>query len=608
MRRRRRHLASFLLATVTLVALTIPLVRCPAIAEPAPDAISIMEKTLHQGFARKSYELRIQLLRNDPSFLEDCLAPFEQEGLKFAYMEGKVTWVDPDHFDMWLHPRGHIEMESHFASDDGFNLSLVSTEGFTPGRAPKPSPSSSLSVSTDATASASPSTDASSAPAAVERPSPVALPAASDATAAPGNPDAMRRPYRYHPLTLLWPFQLKKTPTTVTFTQAGDEPMGGRPCWKINRVADVTMTLWIAKDDYSVVQIEYDDPTSGKPVRFNATSFFRVLPEAGDPNQVPMYTFGQATIGAGLEPLCDVAALQAPGIVPVPSPTATEEQGTPKVAPIAAPQVKGGEPRVLQGIWILIVFALVIGLGWYAGRYVLYLTRRQPFSKDLILLDDPEGNMGRALQGLGFTTVPASMEVLTEERNHVGKKYEANVLPRAVVIAPHAIGQAKNYLFLLKAFAEEGGRIMIFDHGKADVNALPYRMYTVPSSGDKISLHAKQNVWKRLREEDVETKTGHLLPREFVVEVDQKRPDVDLVHALNRASGVRTTVVGVVRAGKGEYIICQYLIADDLKKSKLETSPITRLLMLDLIDYLQGRTKVKETAATTSAGANGNAS
>lgn len=602
--RRRRRLVCFLQATLALVALMLPLTHSDAIAEPAPDALSIMEKTLHQGFARKSYELRIQLLRNDPTFLEACLAPFEQDGLRFAYLDGKVTWVEPDHFDIWLHPRGHLEMESHFASDDGFNLSLVSTEGFTPGGAPKTSASTVASASP----STNPSSDASSTPVAAESPSPLpeAAPPTSDASIPAGNPDAMRQPYRYHPLTLLWPFQLKKTPTSVSFTLAGDEPLGGRPCWKINRVADVTMTLWIAKDDYSVVQIEYDDPTSGKLVRFNATSFFTVQPDAGEPNQVPMLTFGQATISAGLEPMCDVTALTAPGLVPVPSSSATAERETPKVAPIAAPQPKATEPRVLQGIWVVVVFLLVLGLGWYGGRYALYLSKRQLFSKDLIVLDDLDASMGRALQALGFTTVPASMEVLTEERNHVGKKYEANVLPRAVVVAPHAIGQAKNYLFLLRAFVEEGGRILIFDHGKADLNVLPYRMYTVPNSGEKVSLHAKPNVWKRLREEDVETKTGHLLPREFVVEVNQKRADIDLVHALNRASGVRTTVVGVVRAGKGEYIICQYLIADDLKKSKLETSPITRLLVLDLIDYLQGRTKLKEAAPSPVGSANGN--
>lgn len=597
----RPRLLAVLAGLLALAAFLIPPAPTPVLAQSTSDAIAVMEKVLHQGFARRSYELRIQLLRSEPSFLEACFPPYIIDGLQFSYLEGKVTWIDPDRYDIFLSPRGKRDMITHFQSEDGFNLSLVSTDGFTPApaapppdvTAPSPVASASASASPDAIASGSPSPDASPSP------SPVLSPTDS------GAPDplrAFRTPYRYHPLTFLWPFQLKKTPTAVTFRVTGEETLVGRPCWKIDRVApDLTMQLWISKQDYSVVRIEYQDPTSGELVRFNATTFFTVLPEADVPSQVPMYAFGQATLGTQFKPLCDIAALEAPGVVPAPIVTESKAPGSQTTVPISAPNKRESDtPRILTGFGILIVSGLLMGLTWYGGRYLLFLLRRTVLSKELIVLDDGEGTLTRLLQGLGLSTVPASMEILTTERSLLGKKYEPGVLPRAVVIAPHAIGQAKNYLFLLKAYVDEGGRVLLLDHGKADQAVLPFRLYTLPNSGDKIGLQAKPHIWKRLREEDVETKTGHLLPREFVMEVDQRRPDVDLVQAFNRATGVRMTVVGVQRSGKGEYILCQYRLVDDLNKSKIETSPITRLLTLDLIDYLQGRSREQQAQPTHS--------
>lgn len=592
-------------AVVTLVALLIPLLRQPAQAQATPDPIAIVEKSLHQGFARRSFSIPIQCLRSDPRFLEACLAPYEQEGLQFAYLEGRITWVAPETFDIYLNPRGRSGMVSHFTSDDGFNLALVPTEGFIPGpAAPAPSPSPSPSAASPS-AAPSGSPQPSEAPSGTPSASPSAAAAAPSPTASPSpvaasTPDPMRACYRYHPLTMLWPFQLKKTPTNVTFTVAGEETLNHRKCWKINRIApDLTMLLWISQDDYAVDQIEYDDPQTGKLVRFNASEFFVVSPEEGQTNQVPLLAFAKATLGAGMSPLLDVSGLQAPTIIPPsPSPSPSVDAAPTRAPAVTRPEdLTGEQPRVMSRIVALLVLALLGGLSYYAVRYVMFRMRRTAFSKELIVLDDADGTLGRALNGLGFTCAPASMEILTEERNRVGKKIATEVLPRAVVIAPHSIALAKNYLFLLRAYAEEGGRVMLLHHGKADAPLLPYKAYTLPNSGEKMALKAQPHVWKRLRAEDVETKTGHLLPREYVVEVNQKRPDLDLVHVINRASGMRASIAGVVRAGKGEFIFCQFLLLEDLKKSKLETSPITKLLLLDLLDYLQGRTNDKDAPA-----------
>jgi len=584
--------------TLLLAALFVGALLCPAaLAEPAPDPNYIIRnEVVHQAFARTSYSVRVQMLRNDPRLLDSCLAPYRQNGLEFAYLEGRATWVAPDQFDIYLWPQGHSDMVTHLGSDDGYNLWVVSTEGFTPGATDSPSPAPSISPAPSASPSDAPSASPSAAVAPSDTPSatPVAASSATPSATPEGNP--FGKPYRFHPLTNIWPFQLKKVPVGAELAFLGEEEVSHRACWKISRTSpELTMTLWVDKTRHAVVQLEYTDPTSGRPVRFNASDFFSVPPEAGQLNQIPLITFSQATVSGGMSPLFDVTALDAPTAI-APSPTASATANGPpnRTMQMAPPSVRlVSEPRLLSGFLVLVVSVLLVGLTWFGGKYLIFLLSRSVFSKELIVLDDAEGVFSRSLQDLGYSVTPASMELLTEERNFLGKKPGA-VLPRAIVVAPHCIGLAKNFLFLIRAYVEEGGRVMLLDHGKADAPVLPFHAFFVPNNGEKISLEARPGIWKHLREEDVQTKTGHLLPKEYLVEVDHKRPNPPLIQTFSRATGVRTTVAGIFKAGKGEYLLCQMRIADDLKRSKLETSPITKLVLLDLISYLQGRTYEKE--------------
>ena len=69
---------------------------------------------------------------------------------------------------------------------------------------------------------------------------------------------------------------------------------------------------------------------------------------------------------------------------------------------------------------------------------------------------------------MGYTVTPFDPEILTEERKYLGKKPGA-VLPRAVVIAPGAFANIKGYLFLLRAYVEEGGRVLVLTHGPSAI-------------------------------------------------------------------------------------------------------------------------------------------
>lgn len=579
---------------LALVVAVLPCVCEPVRAEPTQNAPAIVGKALHQRFARTSYEAKIQFTRNDPHFLEKYLAPFESNGLQYALMEGRITWEDPDRYDIYLHPVGRTDLESHFTSRDGFDVQYVPSERFTPGPAPSPG------MSPTSAASAPPESPlATGNP--MESPSPITAPTSAPLPVDTATPSPYADLYPYHPISMLWPFQLKPSGTDVKYEWYGEEEVvAGQKCWKLERKSSVNMHVWVGQEDGAICQIEYTDPRTEKVNRFQARAFLTIPPSK--PDQVPLIVYSSASLllpsTLPTQMLAEISVASADAFAGTPTPVAEGPS-----APVGSgPPKPPPPPTPTFGPFLkVIISALLVGLAYFGGRYLIFLLSRAVFSKEVILVEEPDGALGRALQSLGFSVTPASMEVLTEERNRLGKKPGA-VLPRAVVIAPHAIGLIKNYLFLLKAYVEEGGRVLMFEHNASDQPNLPFHAYLVPNTGDgKTLLQARPHLWKRLREEDVETKTVHLLPREYIVEVDHRRPDIDIVQAFNRSTGVRATAVGVARSGKGEYMLCQFLIVDDLRKSKLATSPITRLILLDLVDYLQGRTKEKSSANGKSA-------
>lgn len=581
-----------------------------------PTAIDVLTTLLNQvkPFFKErgggTYTATVRFTR-EPYFIPDYLPPYlSSSGLPQPQLNGTVELA----IDSIRWKSGTITLRQPaldtpavFSSTDGFSIdgapytatataspSPVLTESPTPS--PSPSVDSNVSPSPDALESASPGATESPSPALTETPSPSASPSSN----------ANNTLYTMHPLTLLWPFQFKNTDDIkLSSVRAPElETQESRPYWVVkSNTRATTMYIWIDKDRNLIDKIQYADPQDGELVvgvyRDFKPSDISKVPEPGktvvpekEAEEAPssMLTYRHLQVSKGGQDLYTAEVPTAPAIVlivPKPRPVVTVDDQT--------------ITTVVVFTWglILIIMLLLVGLAYYGGRYLVFLLTRQEFSKDLILIEPEGGALGNALSSLGYQVAPASMETLTEERKFLGKK-PGMQLPRAVVVAPDAFALIKGYLFLLRAYVEEGGRVMVLHHSSSNANTMPFNPYFVPNMGEgKNVVLSRPNFWKRMRLEDVEGKTGHLLPREFYVEVNSRKVDLDLVQVYNQATGVRATAVGVVREGKGEYMVCQFTLADELTRNSRAGSAVARLLFMDLMDYLQARKPEKKKAGET---------
>lgn len=553
-----------LLATLWLF----PLVgTVPAQAQSPPDAYSIMEKVLLRArdVKQKMFEQEIEVTRLDEPYLAPFLPPYRDPQGLIPRLPGKIVIRPLESFQISLQERQNLQWLT-FTSKDGCDI-----EG-TPFGSPSPSPSPSVEPSPSASPMAgetsSPSPDATASPEASPMPT----------------VDTDRSLYRYHPLTLLWPHEFKPNLAEAQYKYNEEEIVYGSTCWEIEQKnRDITLTLWVDQSTYGIRQIEYDDPMDGQRVRATYTEMYQVS---------DLSVYKKVELAKGGRPLLSVLVPNLPVLVQRPR----VETGAPSPSWTPPPRTVISNPEVWTRGLLFIVIVLLIGLSWFGGRYLKFLLTRSRFSEELLLVEAEGGPVFEVLTEMGYTVIPATMELLTEERKFLGKKPGAD-LPRAVVIAPGAFAQIKGYLFLLRAYVEEGGRVLVLTQTPSHIATMPFTPYFVPNLGEgKNVVLSRPNFWKRLRVEDVETRIGPLLPREFYVEINQKRPDLDLVQVYNQATGVRASAVCVVREGKGEYLLCQLLLVDELQKNKRPRS-LARFLMADLIEYLQGRQGEKKPTA-----------
>lgn len=541
--------------------------------EPGSKVTDILQHLYKTVTDVVEYQQDLEIHRTSPYMAQPFLPPYLEGGVPQPVVVARATFRRSGRWELtvrWL-SKGKDLL---FTSDDGYNLEFVSEKPDFTDLPLTPVPAPTLPAP-----GASPAADAS--PGTAESPTPA--PAMDAAGPGPGDKEI----YRYHPLTLIWPFVFKPLATNQEpYRLRDDEPVLGRSCWVVERNSgDMIMRIWVDQENYSVLQIQYTDPRDGGVVTGQFRSFWDM--EDG------MRSYRTLDVSKNGKALFSVSTLSEPTILTNRDLTGSR---SPRAQASTGPSSTTKGPVVIHQYWERVrspftitlwitVVVLLIGLVYFGGRYILFMLARAEFSRDLILLEAEDGPVGVFLKEQGYVVTRCSMEVLTEERKHVGKRL-GTVLPRAVIVAPESFGLIKNYLFLLRAYVEEGGRVLVLRQSASCAKELPFQAYFVPYSHDgRLSLSVRHNILKRLTVKDAETRTGKLLPKEMYVEVNQRKMDTEFIQALNKSTGVRAVLLGVVRQLLGEFILCQFDLVADLEHPKVT---LGKALLLDIIDYTQG--------------------
>lgn len=240
---------------------------------------------------------------------------------------------------------------------------------------------------------------------------------------------------------------------------------------------------------------------------------------------------------------------------------------------------------------IVIILSLI--LAFLAFRYVNYRISRQEFSDQLIVVDEEDGRFAEMLAKMGYRTVAFSPEVISEERQFLGKgaTEDTSYRPRAIVIAPDSFQFIHNYLFLVRAYVEEGGRVLVMYHPQKSNGDLPYKLeeMPMPSNNQGFFFDFKKETLTNVKSDSIKHLAKLYTGAEVVLSVDSKKFTERLIWCTNIQSKLEATIVGMIRQGKGEYIICQMQFTPSVTVKNANM----QFLLNDIFRYLLGLEPIK---------------
>lgn len=538
-----------------------------------PEAVEIFERVRNQAIQVSRFQGQVELLRS-PEFLAPFFEPNQFYGTK-TNVPGVVNKAEGGIMNLYLRDEGP-EFQHFIANGMG-----VAWEGrdvimgtFDTKSKPKPIEEQ-VAGQVLEQASPSPAADAS----------PEASPEASPAPAGPWWDKlnaGSREPVTYHPLIFLWPYDLLSWNVRSQYKlKSKDELVYGMKCDLLEQHlpnGQGMIQLWIVKSSGQVAKIAIPDPNGGDPLEATYSRFGPADEKTGfRPYSHLEVTQGiktlyqavltDAKVNPDLEDLLKAEDLPATGVGVKPPP----------------PPLDPGPPIVIWTVGLLasagfLGMALVV-LG---GRFAKFRMTRQVFSREIIVLDEEDSGFADLLSGYGISVKPFAPDVLTLERNRLGKGLtaEGTDQPRAVVVGPDAFEEGKGYFFLLEAYLREGGRVMVLPHGPKTVGKIPMKVELVPLAS--VDTYKATGIWRSSEPEAVERAASMLADRSGILRVDGK--PLEQVFLKATAGDIQAPLIGVHRRGRGEVLFCQL----HLEKG----GTVGARLLTDLLGFLQGRIKV----------------
>ncbi|MBQ7530000.1 hypothetical protein IJT10_08920 [bacterium] len=237
---------------------------------------------------------------------------------------------------------------------------------------------------------------------------------------------------------------------------------------------------------------------------------------------------------------------------------------------------------------VLCIALLILGI-----RFILFKTSRQEFSNDLIVVDEEDGRFAEMLSTMGYKTTPFTPQVLAQERENLEKgtgstKDTAN-RPRAVVVAPDSFQFIHNYLYLIKAYVEEGGRVLVMYHPQSSIKDLPYTVDLFPMQSQGRFFESRSDILTNVKPDAITRLSQEYTGSEVILKVNGKKFTENLIWSTGNQTKIQSTIVGMSRSGRGEYILCQIMFSP---KTTLK-NPNLQFLLNDIFRYLLGLEPIK---------------
>ncbi|MGM9992006.1 MAG: hypothetical protein ACI376_04040 [Candidatus Bruticola sp.] len=393
-----------------------------------------------------------------------------------------------------------------------------------------------------------------------------------------------------HPLSFVVPYILQKKGNIQSIKVLSDKaPVLGKKCALLEvreSNSQFITKLWVDVKQKQILQVETYNPETNCTISALYLGFYQ---EEGQErfaiyNRVQINCNGLPVFMAELsDPDIDYEAKAA---------KAKEKEEQAKASRYSKYSLEGFISNVkpvllskgMRNIVSLLCLCLVV-LGF---RYILYRVSRQEFSDELIVVDEEDGRFAEMLSKMGYRTVAFSSEVVSEERNFLGKgaTEDTSYRPRAIVVAPDSFQFIHNYLFLIRAYVEEGGRVLVMYHPQKSNGDLPYQLEEMPMTQDNqgFFFDFKKETLTNVKSDSIKHLAKLYTGKEVVLSVDGKKFNERLIWCTNMQSKLEATIVGMVRQGKGEYIICQMQFTPSITVKNANM----QFLLNDIFRYLLG--------------------
>ncbi|MCE1245135.1 MAG: hypothetical protein LWY06_00655 [Firmicutes bacterium] len=598
-------------------------------------AVELLQKIWETNKRINKYEANIVLVRSSGDMLKGIFPPMDPQ---YVQAKGLINYTNkPQVMQLLLYPDGRNDFYYKFTTNDGFQVTLnsgyekllkqIQTEKAMTGESPLPSPLQTFlpipspSATTDTGIQISPSVSPSASP----TDSPMGL-----ATASPGvtpevssptpSPDAtsfydfpelgnLFKPESKNldgslvfssgcPLNLMFPFTFKTLDPNASIKYIGTEQSQGYRCnvIEIQNPQSCTYRVYITDDKTAyIVQVDQKSPAGVVYASAYYSEFKNFVKGGWYAQNIKLIILSQSVAQAMIS---DIKTRNDIDIT-----------GAPKEKP-KAPTVIIGSPNkdiiTFPPVWqiglIVTVLILLVILTILFYRYWFYKAKREPFAREVIVVegDRAEEKISHTLADLGIPSTAFTSEKLTEERKLLDQQ-QGGKRPRVVVIAPGMFSQVKPFNFLIKAYVQDGGRVIILEHGVEQCNDMPFTPTFMPYDKNDPNLTFMvhplwEKIWRKTSVDEIKKRTAAFNPYELIARIKEQSVDIDpIIYVTNPKTDFNAVAVALLKEGKGEYLIVQYRLIEAIKKLKF-TSATAEKMLLDLMSYMFGDEKRIEIA------------
>lgn len=544
---------------ITLVLAVNSPCYCQDIPRTAANARNLVKEVYEKNKNVDNFQADIIIIRKNGFFMKGILPPFEN--INYTRPEGVISfrkepWAD----NLLLHSRGATDHYYNFYSSNGYIFQLFPEyTDFMKERSEKSKPVKK---------------NASGMEKMIEK-----------ISSTYRKNEAGRLIFRTNnPINHIFPLFAKKFDQKSKFFFLGEEKVDRYECYKIEVHSNLygRFRVYISKNNPKryVRRIDRLDLTRKMTSHAIYRDFVKLRGGGWLPRQVKVYSYGKEIMQATLfNEEGNLASHKVLGF------TGKEKVKKKLDAPKKKEQVGIGAIIFFIFLGILILILIYLGVKTY-----LFQVIRPKFHDEVMLVDGrrPGEMIFSELSDLGILSVPFSLEEFTRERERLDMK--SSILPRILVIAPNLAPKTRNYNYLIKAYVQDGGRVIIFAHDEESSKGLPYtpiyKKFVSTVHSYKLMLEKNwHKLFKRTTPQTFITHISGFNLQQMLVRTREPNVEEDpIVKLIASEDDINAYPMCFLREGQGEYLVIQYRFMEYLKNKKMEAE-VTSILK-DIFEHM----------------------